>query len=61
MREFLDVAVTLIARTIFGMGAYFAMTVSATQLGTTAIATHQVAMQVSEWEGGDGVQGNPLA
>ena len=46
LKPFLNVAITLIARTAVGMVAYFAMAVAATRLGTTGAATHQVAMQI---------------
>lgn len=41
-----QVAVTMITRTAFGMAAYFSMAVSATGLGVTGLAAHQVSMQV---------------
>lgn len=36
----------MITRTAFGMAAYFSMAVSATGLGVTGLAAHQVSMQV---------------
>ncbi|KAL6779016.1 hypothetical protein ACKKBF_B19130 [Auxenochlorella protothecoides x Auxenochlorella symbiontica] len=46
LRQFQKVAVTMITRTAFGMAAYFSMAVSATGLGVTGLAAHQVSMQI---------------
>lgn len=45
MANFFNISIALIARTVVGMVAYFAMTATATSLGTVLCAAHQLAMQ----------------
>jgi putative MATE family efflux protein len=46
IKEIFSVGSAILARTLFGMAAYFLMTVRATKLGVFASATHQIAMQM---------------
>lgn len=45
MKAFIKIGIAVLSRHIFGMAAFFAMTVSATKLGTLCTAAHQIAMQ----------------
>lgn len=45
IKDIFSVGSAILARTLFGMAAYFLMTVRATKLGVFAAATHQIAMQ----------------